>query len=135
RLQLRGLADAVCKCLREQPVREPRVARKERTVQVRSDGTTDATAFPAALAVVPESCHHAAQRRGARVEPRAPRVILEPGECSPDARLEVALEQHVSDHPSLAGDGLEWKEPDPRQLDAAQVAVETAAQPGTAADR
>ena len=65
RRQHRRLAEAVRECLRQQPVGEPRVARQERSVQVRPDGTPDAAALVAALAVVAETCDDAAERFGA----------------------------------------------------------------------
>src|SRR5437763_10167926 len=89
--------------LRKQPVGEPRVARQERAVQIRPDRATEAAALVARLAVVPEAGDDAAERLGAGVELCAARMILEAGDPPDD----VALEEHVADHPRLAGDRLE----------------------------
>ena len=53
-------------------------------------------------------------------------MILEAGERLLRARLELALEQNVADHPPSPRDGVEWQEADTRQLFAALVAVVTA---------
>ena len=58
------------------------------------------------LAVVPEPVHDPAERLGAGVEQRPARVVLEARERPPLARLELALEQDVADHPRLARDRL-----------------------------
>ena len=68
------------------------------------------------LAVVAESGDDAAERLGARVEERAARVVLEAGQRAPLAGLELALEQDVADHPPLAGDRVQRKQADARQL-------------------
>ena len=51
-------------------------------------------------------------------------MVLEAGERPPLTRLELALQQHVADHPPLAGDRVQREEPDPGKLLAAPVAVE-----------
>src|SRR5581483_10210298 len=69
RLELRRLAAAAMReRLGEEPVREPRVARQERPVEVRPDHPAGATALEAALAVVPEAGEDAAERLGAGIE-------------------------------------------------------------------
>ena len=75
-----------------------------------------AAALEAALAVVAEAGDDAAERLGARVEVRAAGVVLEPGERAPVAGAELALEQHVADHPPLAGDRVKREQADARQL-------------------
>ena len=57
-------------------------------------------------AVVAEARDHAAERLGAVVEERSPGVVLEARERLAGRRVELALEQHVADHPPLAGDRL-----------------------------
>src|SRR5205085_5451836 len=79
RLELRRVAARrVRERLREQPVRQPWIAREQRSVQVRADGPADAAALVAAPAVVAEPVHDTSERRRSFVEVRAPRVILEP---------------------------------------------------------
>ena len=78
RLELGRLAARrVGERLREQPVREPRVARQQRAVQVRPDRAPDAAALEPALAVVAEAVDDAAERQRAVVEVRAAGVVLE----------------------------------------------------------
>src|SRR5205807_365561 len=105
-------AEAVRERLREQPVREPRVAREQRPVEVGADHAAGAAALEAALPVVAEPGEDASERLGTGVEPRASRVVLEPGERAPLAGLELALEQHVADHAALSRDCLEREQPD-----------------------
>ena len=108
RLELRRLAAGpVRERLREQPVGEPRVAGKQRPVEVRPDRAADARALEAALAVVPEAGDHATEGLGAWVELGAARMVLEARERVDRARVELAPEQDVADHPALAGHGLE----------------------------
>ena len=70
RFESRNLAEAMAERLGQHPVREPRVARKKRAVEIRADRTTDAAAFPAALAVVAESGDDPSERLGALVRRR-----------------------------------------------------------------
>src|SRR5262249_9867892 len=98
--------------LRQEPVCEPRVPWQQRPMQVRADGAPHATPFVAALTVVSKAGDDAPERRRARVEIRAARMILEARERPPHARLELALEQDVSDHPFLPRDCLQRKEAD-----------------------
>src|SRR5215208_4665465 len=93
--------------LREEPVGEPRIAGQEGAVEVRADRPPDATALEAAVAVVAEPCDDAAERLRADVEMRTAGVVLEARERALHARLELALEQAVADHPRVAGDGVE----------------------------
>src|SRR3954470_2326956 len=98
RLQYRRLTEAAPERLREDPVGEPRIPGKQRPVQVRPDRPADPAAFVAALAVVAEPRDDAPERRGPGVELRASGMVLEPREGANDTRLELALEQNVSDH-------------------------------------
>src|SRR5205085_8092243 len=100
-------ARAVRERLREQPVREPRVARQERAVQVRPHDPAGPAALVAALAVVAEARDDAAERLGARVQVRPAGVVLEARECPFVARLTLALQQPVAGHPAVARDRLE----------------------------
>ena len=104
-------------------------------MQIRADRAAEPAAFVAALAVVAEAGDDAPERLGAGVEPRPARVVLEAGERLAVARLELALEQHVADHPPLAGDGLERQEPDARHVLAVEAAVAAAEQLVAAAHR
>ena len=132
RVELRRLAARrVRERLRQQPVREPRVPRQQRPVEVRADGAADAAALEAALAVVAEAVHDAAERQRALVEQRAAGVVLESGE-RPAGPL--AVEQDVADHAALARDRVEREEADPGQLDAVAVAVVATEQLVAAAD-
>ena len=93
----------------------------------------DAAALEAALAVVAE----AVRRRGRAA--RAPSSsFVRPAWFSNPASVrparELAVEQHVADHPALAGDRVEREEADARQLGAVAVAVEAAEQLVAAAD-
>ena len=90
-------------------------------MEVRADDAPGPAALEAALAVVAEAGQNAAERLGARVQVRPPGVVLEAGQGLPGP---LALEQDVSDHPPLAGEGMEREEAAPRQLRAAAVAVE-----------
>jgi hypothetical protein len=112
RLQGRDLIDAVAECLREQPVSEPRISREERPVEIRPDGATNAAAFPAALAVVAEAGDNAAERLGAFVEARPAGMVLESRQRPALTGLELALQQHVADHPRIPCDRLVREEPD-----------------------
>ena len=65
---------------------------------------------------LPKPGHDAAERLGARVQQRPAGVVLEAGHRAPLARIELALEQHVADHPPLPGDGDEREDARARQL-------------------
>ena len=65
---------------RDQHVREPRVLRQQRAVQVGADQAAAAHALGAVVAVVAEARHDAAQRLLAVAEVRAAAVVLEAGE-------------------------------------------------------
>src|SRR5207244_3447523 len=104
--------------LREEPVREPGVPWEQRAVQIRSDRASAAAALVPALAVVPETGDDAAERRDSRPEHGAPGMVLEPCERPRPARLELALEQHVADHPPLPCDRVVVEEADAGELDA-----------------
>src|SRR5207244_1993318 len=101
RLEARSLrrAGAVRERLRQQPVREPRVARQERAVEVCPHHAAGSTALVPALAVVPEARDDAAEGRRARVEAGPAGVVLEARERPLVAGLELALEEDVADHP------------------------------------
>src|SRR5438477_619466 len=98
----------------------------------RHDRAAEAAALEAALAVVPEPSEDAPQRLGTGVEDRPSGVVLEPGERRAGP---VAFEQHVADHPPLAGDRVEREQPDAGQHAPEPVAVEAAEQLIAAADR
>ena len=125
---------AVRERLREQPVREPRVARQQRPVQVRADARPTrqpskpvSPSLPKPATTRPSGSRPgrgASGRRGSRSR-----------RASALARLELAVEQHVADHPPLAGDRVEREEPDARQLLAVEAAVAAAEQLVAAADR
>src|SRR6266516_4064932 len=121
-------------CLSQEPVREPGIAWQERAVQIRAKGAPQAAALVTGLSVVSETGDHAAQRLRTLAEIRAPCVVLEPRQSAPLTGLQLALEQHVADHASFAGDGMERKEAHAGLLGAALVAVEAAHQLVTAAD-
>src|SRR5881397_2529104 len=124
RLERLGVAPRrVGERLRQHPIGEPRVAREQRAMEVRADRAADATAFVPALAVVAEAGDHTAERFRAVVEMRPARLVLEAGKRSPDAGVELALEQDVTDHPPLTGDGFEREKPDSRQVRAVKVTV------------
>src|SRR5262249_45092811 len=121
-------------CLREQPVRKPRVSRQQRPVQVGANGATEPAALVAALTVVAEAGYDAPKRFRARIEDRPAGVVLESGQRLLRGRLELALEQNVADHAPGAGDRVERQEADARQLLAALVAIEAAEQLVAATD-
>src|SRR5712691_12208505 len=136
RRQFRGLAAAaMCERLLEQPVGEPRVARQERAVQIRADRAAEPAAFMTALAVVAEAVDDPAERLRTRIETGAARVVLEAGERSRRAGLELALEEHVADHPPRACHCLERQEPDARHVLAVKAAVAATEQLVAAAHR
>jgi len=135
RLQLGCLAEAMRKRLRDHPVRQPRVPRQQRAVQVGADCPPDPAALEAALPVVPEPGHHATERGRTEVEARPPRMVLEAGKRPPQARLELALEQDIADHPPLARHRLVWEQTHTGQLLAGHIAVGAAEQLVPAADR
>ena len=104
-------------------------------MEVRADRAPEPAALEAALAVVAEAGDDAAERLGARVEARAAGVVLEARDRAHVAGLELGLEQHVADHPPLAGDRLERQQPDARHLLAVEAAVAAPEQLVAAADR
>ena len=122
RSKLGQLAASVRDGVREQPVGEPRVTWQQRTVEIRADRATDAAPLEAGLAIVSEPVENAAERGRARVEHRSSAVVLEARDRPPLA-VELALEEHVADHPPLAADGVERKDAGARQLDTRAVAV------------
>src|SRR5262249_34184150 len=98
---------AVRERLRKKPIGEPPVPRPQRPVEIRAEQAPGAAALVAALAVVPEAGEDATERLGSRIEARATRVVLEAGERPSFARLELTLEEHITDHALFASDGLE----------------------------
>jgi hypothetical protein len=121
--------------LREQPVREPRVAWEQWAVQVRPERPPGATALEAALAVVAEARDDPSQRFCPLVEVRTAGVVLEAGQRSSHSRLQLAPEQYVPDHPPLAGQRVQREEADAGQLGSRTVTVEPPEQLVPAADR
>jgi hypothetical protein len=109
----------------DQPVREPRVTGEEWAVQIRPERVADAGSFDAVLAVVPEARDNASKRLCALVEIRPAGVVLEAGERSALPGVELAFEQDVADHATLAGDGVMGKEADAGKLGARAVPIET----------
>ena len=97
-------------------------------MEVRADHAPGAAALVPALAVVPEAGDDASERLGAGVETRAAGVVLEAGERLPLTRLELALEEHVADHPLVSGDRLEREEADARHVLAVEALVAAAEQ-------
>src|ERR687887_2239994 len=134
RLEGRRLAGTVGDGLREEPVREPRVPRQERAVQIGPERATEAAALIPALTIVAEAGDHAAKGLGSFSEVRPAGVVLEAGQRAALAGLELALEQDVADHAPLSRDRMERKEADSGQLVAALVSVEAPEQLVTAAD-
>src|SRR5512132_3919214 len=111
---------------REEPVCEPRVTWQQRPVQIRPDRPIDPNALETALPVVAEPCDDPSQRHGARIEPRHPRVVLEARQRLPHARLELALQQAVADHPPLARHRLVRKKARAGQLLSVSTAIDPA---------
>src|SRR5437879_518936 len=99
RCELRRLAEAMRERLPVPPVGEPGSAGQQGAMEIRADRAADAAAFPTALAVVAEAGDDPAERLRARIELRAPRVVLEAGERPAQPGLQLALEQNVADHP------------------------------------
>ncbi len=104
-------------------------------MEIRPDDPAGPAALEAALTVVSEARHHTAERLGAVLEDRPPRMVLESGDRAAVARLELALEQHVADHPPVAGHRMERQDPRAGQLGARPIAVEVPEQLVAAADR
>src|SRR4029450_1605977 len=121
-------------CASEQSAR-PGIPGQQRPVEVRPNYAADPAAFESALPVVSEAGNHATQRLRTGVEERSAGVVLETGERPTAAGLELTFEQHVADHPALAGGGVEREETHAGQLDAAPLAVEPPEQLIPAADR
>ena len=92
RVELRRLAVAIREGLCEQPVGEPGIPGQKRAVEVRAQGTPDAATLSAALAVIPEPGHDAAERLGTRIQVRAAGVVFEARQCAVHTGLELALE-------------------------------------------
>src|SRR5881398_3106224 len=103
-------------------------------MEIGPDRAPGAAALVAAVAVVPEPGDHPPERLCILVEDRPPGVVLEAGERPRRSGLELALEEHVADHPPRPGYGVERQQADARQLLAALVAVEMAEQLIAAAD-
>src|SRR5437763_12485895 len=82
-------------CELDQAIREPRVLRQQRTVQVGADHVAAPDALEAVLAVVAEALDHAAEWLLVGAEVCAPAVILEAGD---DARAvaELGLDRAVA---------------------------------------
>ena len=93
-------------------------------MEVRPDDPAATATLETARSVVPEACYDSAQRLGTRFEHRSPRVVLEPGQRSPNSGLELAFEQDVADHPALSGNGVERKDTGTGQFDSQAVPVE-----------
>ena len=135
RLELGRFPVPMLEGTREEPIREPRIPRQQRPVEVRADRRPDARTLQAAFAVVPEPGYDTSDRLRTRVEPRHPGMILEPGQRLMHARLELAVQQTVSDHPSLARNRLVREQAHSRQLHAVPSAIEPSQQLIAAAHR
>jgi hypothetical protein len=96
--------------LSKEPVGQPWVPRKQRSVEICPDRAAAPAALEAGLAVVPEPVENPSERDTARIEQRPTSVVLETGELVCQARLELALEQDVADHARRSGDGLVGEE-------------------------
>jgi len=92
-------------------------------VEVGADHAAGTATLETAGTVVTEAGQYAPERLSAFVEVRAARVVLEARERTRLARLELALEQHVSDHAVFSGNRLQGQEPSPGQLVAVLVAI------------
>src|SRR5205823_5312837 len=99
-------AGYVSESLPEQPVCEPGISRKQRAVEVRPERPPQTATFEAGLAVVSKPVHDAAKRLGAWIEGRSSCVVLEARDRPPYARLELALEEDVTDHARRPGSRL-----------------------------
>ena len=104
-------------------------------MEVRADHPAGPAAFVAARAVVAEAGEDASERLRAFVEVRAAGVVLEARQRPRLPGLELALEQHVSDHPPLPGHGVQRQEARSGQLVAALIAIGAPEELITAADR
>jgi len=93
-------------------------------VEIGAERSFDAASLEARLAVVSEPGDDASQGLGALVEHRSSGVVLETGQRPSPSGLELALEQDVADHPTLAGDRVEREEAGAGKLDTRPVAVE-----------
>src|SRR5205807_9267195 len=94
-----------------------------------------AAALKPAFAVVPAARERPTKRVRAGIEARAARVVPDPSEPPPFSALELALEQHVTDHAPLARDGVEGKKADAGHVLAVKAAVAAAEELVSAADR
>src|SRR5262245_4261521 len=119
----------------EDPVGEPRIARQQWAVEIRSDRSASTDALEPALPVVPEPGDDTSERLSALVELRDAGVVLEAGQRPTHAGLELTLQQTVTDHPPVARNGLERKETRARQLPAVPAAIRPAKELIAAADR
>ena len=118
----------------KQPIGELRVPRQQWPVEIRADGVAEAAPFEPRLAVVPEACDDATERLRTVVEDRPARVVLEARDRLPPARVELALEKHVSDQSPVPGDRVQRKHACARLLRARSVAIEPAEQLVAATD-
>ena len=109
----------------KQPVGELRVPRQQWPVEIRADCVAEATPFEPRLAVVPEACDDATERLRTVVEDRPARVVLEPRDRLPPARVELALEKHVSDQSPVPGHRVQRKHACAGLLRARSVAIVT----------
>ena len=107
-------AGGVCERLGDEPVGEPRVPRQERPVEIGADRA------PAAGTPRNPTRRHSRSRKPpvrAAPHPDRDRSDLHDSRTRRPAaftRLELAFEQHVADHPSVARDRLVGEEPDAR---------------------
>src|SRR4051794_15917764 len=136
-LQRREVARRQPQSRRGQPVREPGVLGKQRTVEIGAEDRPvrpAADALPAVAVVVAVAVEHAPERRGALAEVRAPPVVLETGELL-RALAEIDLDGDVADQPRAGiADGLEVHETHAGEPLAAEL-VGVAEQLVAAADR
>jgi hypothetical protein len=121
--------------VRDEPVCKPGISRQERPVEVGSDRPPDPAPFEPRLAVVPESEDDPAQRLGPRLEDRSPSMVLETSELVPISRLELAVEENVSDHAGGAGDRLVGEKAHAGQEGSVTASIPATEQLVAAADR
>ena len=76
----------------------------------------------------------APERLSTRVEKGPARMVLEARELVSPARVQLAVEQHVTDHPHVTGNRLVREEPDSRQERAVPCPVPAAEELVAAAD-
>ena len=106
----------------------------KRAVEIRADRAPDAAALETGLAVVAEARDDSPERLRAGIETRTACMVLETRDRPRLTRHELAGEQHIADHPPLAGLGLVGKEAGSGQGRAVSPPIAAAEQLVAAAD-